>query len=187
MRRVPEVIDCWFDSGCMPFAQWGYPHVAGQQGEVRAEFPGELHQRGDRSDARLVLLAAHDLDARLRRETQKRLGPHPYKTCIVLGHVGDKEGKKESKSKGNYTPPDIVYDEVKMEFAVMSQDAAKAAYKGLKLDAPLAGRSLVIAPEEMDGLDLGEKATVEVQTGATMIAACTVTPQEGAPAPHRAS
>ena len=71
MRRVPEVIDCWFDSGCMPFAQWGFPHKG--QAEFRAELPGRLHLRGDRPDARLVLLAAHDLDARLRRADERPL------------------------------------------------------------------------------------------------------------------
>ena len=56
-RRVPEVIDAWFDSGSMPFAQWGYPHVAGLGGEVRAGLPGPVHLRGHRPDPRLVLLA----------------------------------------------------------------------------------------------------------------------------------
>ncbi len=113
-RRVPEVIDCWFDSGSMPFAQWGYPRTGHRR--VRRDIPGGLHRRGDRSDARLVLLDADDLDARLR---ESRF-PHPYKTCIVLGHVNDKEGKKESKSKGNYTPPEVILERVAMDFAAIS-------------------------------------------------------------------
>ena len=67
MRRVPEVIDCWFDSGCMPFAQWGYPHAAGSKETFAEELPRGLHQRGHRPDARMVLLAADDLHAGLRR------------------------------------------------------------------------------------------------------------------------
>ena len=61
MRRVPEVIDCWFDSGAMPFAQWGYPHQ-GRQAVPRA-VSGRFHQRGDRSDPRLVLQPAGDQHA----------------------------------------------------------------------------------------------------------------------------
>ena len=53
MKRVTEVIDCWYDSGAMPFAQWGYPHLA--EREVSAAVPRRLHQRSARSDARLVL------------------------------------------------------------------------------------------------------------------------------------
>ena len=64
-RRVPEVIDAWFDSGSMPFAQWGYPHTGSR--EFEAAFPGGLHLRGDRPDARLVQLAAVGLDAALPR------------------------------------------------------------------------------------------------------------------------
>ena len=60
MRRVEEVIDAWYDSGSMPFAQFHYPF---EGEELFAErFPGQLHQRGDRPDPRLVLLAARRLD-----------------------------------------------------------------------------------------------------------------------------
>ncbi len=60
MRRVPEVIDCWFDSGCMPFAQWGYPTQNRLKEQVRRRLSRRLHQRGHRPDARVVLLAADD-------------------------------------------------------------------------------------------------------------------------------
>ena len=64
MRRVDEMIDAWYDSGSMPFAQFHYPF---EGEELFAErFPGRLHQRGDRPDPRLVLLAARDLDPGLR-------------------------------------------------------------------------------------------------------------------------
>ncbi len=42
MRRVPEVIDCWFDSGAMPFAQWGYPHRSGSAERFRGQFPADF-------------------------------------------------------------------------------------------------------------------------------------------------
>ena len=48
-----------------------------------------------------------------------RTYPLPYKTCVVLGHVCDREGKKECKSKGNYTPPEVILERVRMEFAAL--------------------------------------------------------------------
>jgi isoleucyl-tRNA synthetase len=103
MRRVPEVIDCWFDSGCMPFAQWGYPH---QNADLFAKsYPADfISEAIDQTRGwfySLLMIATLVFDAP---------EPRPYRTCIVLGHVTDKEGKKESKSKGNYTPPDIILD-----------------------------------------------------------------------------
>ena len=59
-RRVPELIDVWWDSGSMPFAQWHAPF------EEAPTVPGRLHLRGARPDARLVLLAARGLDAAVR-------------------------------------------------------------------------------------------------------------------------
>ena len=79
--------------------------------------------------------------------------PHPYKTCIVLGHVADRDGKKESKSKGNYTPPEIILDRVRLEFAAVSPRRATP---------PAPGRA-VVAREDYEGLDLrGELAKVRV-------------------------
>jgi isoleucyl-tRNA synthetase len=64
MQRVPEVIDVWFDSGSMPFAQYGAPHAGTER--VRGALPRRLHLRGARPDPRLVLLAARRLDAAVR-------------------------------------------------------------------------------------------------------------------------
>ena len=96
MRRVPEVIDCWFDSGCMPFAQWGYP-APRAEGEVRGELPGRLHQRGDRPDARLVLLAAHDLDARLRRGARARTRS---RRASCSGTSATRRGRRRARARG---------------------------------------------------------------------------------------
>ncbi len=63
MQRVPEVIDCWYDSGAMPFAQWGYPHADGQRGTVQVAVPRRLHQRSHRPNPRLVLQPARDQHA----------------------------------------------------------------------------------------------------------------------------
>jgi len=159
-RRVPEVIDCWFDSGCMPFAQWGFPHQG--HDEFKRSFPADFISEGiDQTRGwfySLLMISTLLFD----EECQKRLGlaparpfPHPYKTCIVLGHVSDKEGKKESKSKGNYTPPDIILDAVKMEFAVLgAADIAKGP-------AEKAG-TLFVAKEDLEGMDLEDGKKVRV-------------------------
>ena len=65
MRRAPEVIDTWFDSGSMPFAQWHYPFE--NEAEFKRALPGRLHLRGRGPDARVVLLAAGDRDDGVRQ------------------------------------------------------------------------------------------------------------------------
>ena len=67
MHRVPEVIDCWYDSGAMPFAQWGYPAQTRQRPALRLAIPGRLHQRSHRPNPRLVLQPAGDQHAAVRR------------------------------------------------------------------------------------------------------------------------
>ncbi len=152
MLRVPEVIDCWFDSGCMPFAQWGYPHKG--RAEFEKSFPADfISEAIDQTRGwfySLLMVSTLVFD--------RAPAPHPYKTCIVLGHVSDKEGRKESKQKGNYTPPDIILDEVKMDFAVVD-----AAVFGLS--APEAGRA-IISQDDLDGMDLAGGAIVEVRSRA---------------------
>src|SRR5690606_5159219 len=88
-------------------------------------------------------------------ETQKRLGlsyvrgyPLPFRTCIVLGHVGDREGRKESKSRGNYTPPEIILDRVRMDFAVLER----------AFDLQVPRGEVWIAREDLEGMDLEEGA-----------------------------
>ncbi len=112
MKRVSEVIDCWFDSGCMPFAQWGWPHQG--DAEFKASYPADfISEAVDQTRGwfySLLMIATMLFDD----DTCKEYGvapvglPRPYKHCIVLGHVCDMEGKKESKSKGNYTSPNLV-------------------------------------------------------------------------------
>ncbi len=159
MRRVPEVIDCWFDSGCMPFAQWGYPHVEGSRERFDRAFPADfISEAIDQTRGwfySLLMVSSLVFDA----ETQARMGlstvrppPHPFRSCIVLGHVCDRDGKKESKSKGNYTPPDIILDRVRMDFAVLGDDAGVTAAPGEAL----------IGREDLDGMDLVEGAAVAV-------------------------
>ncbi|NUP12254.1 MAG: isoleucine--tRNA ligase [Polyangiaceae bacterium] len=150
-RRVPEVIDCWFDSGCMPFAQWGYPHAAGSKEIFDKAFPADfISEAIDQTRGwfySLLMISTLVFD--------KAPLPHPYKTCVVLGHVGDKEGKKESKSKGNYTPPDVILDRVRMEFVAVPATEVNGV-------TPAPGVAF-IAREDYEGLDLtGESAEVRL-------------------------
>ena len=95
MKRVPEVIDCWFDSGSMPFAQWHYPFENKEIFENRypADFISEAV--GQTRGWFYSLLAISTL----------LFDDASYKNVIVLGHVQDKDGKKMSKSKGNAVDP----------------------------------------------------------------------------------
>ncbi len=160
-RRVADVIDCWFDSGCMPFAQHGFPHQGIQ--EFRRAFPADfISEAVDQTRGwfySLLTVGTLVFD----EETQKKWGlspvrptPYPYKTCIVLGHVCDKEGKKESKSKGNFTPPDVILDRVRMEFAVLDGTTS-----GVVADSGTA----YIAREDIEGLDLDDGARVRLYRG----------------------
>jgi isoleucyl-tRNA synthetase len=182
MRRVPEVIDCWFDSGCMPFAQWGFPHEG--RAEFLRSFPADfISEAIDQTRGwfySLLMIATLVFD----ETTQTTLGlspvrayPLPYKTCIVLGHVSDKEGKKESKSKGNYTPPEIILDAVQMDFALLAH-ADAAAIKGVTLKHGEPGA--FIAAEDLDGLDLSDGAKVTLR-GPSGHAEATLKAKKGLP------
>lgn len=106
MRRVSEVIDCWFDSGAMPFAQWGYPHAAGSKDAFRAAFPADfISEAIDQTRGWFYTLLA---ESTLVHDSTPF--PHPYKTCLVTGHVCDEKGFKMSKSKKNYLDPTQVLD-----------------------------------------------------------------------------
>ncbi len=95
MHRVPEVIDCWFDSGAMPFAQHHYPFE--NQNLFEQQFPAEFISEGvDQTRGWFYsLLAISTLI----------FDKAPYKNVLVLGHVQDKDGQKMSKSKGNAVDP----------------------------------------------------------------------------------
>ena len=95
MKRVPEVIDCWFDSGSMPFAQHHYPFENKEKFE--AEFPANfISEAVDQTRGWFYSLLA--ISTLLFNKA-------PYKNVIVLGHVQDEFGQKMSKSKGNAVDP----------------------------------------------------------------------------------
>jgi len=106
MQRVPEVIDCWFDAGSMPFAQFGYPHRGRDRFEQAfpADFIAEAIDQTRGWFYSLMAISTIVFD--------DAPPPHPYRTCIVFGHVCDAHGKKMSKSLGNYVAPDEILDTV---------------------------------------------------------------------------
>ena len=95
MHRVPEVIDCWFDSGAMPFAQHHYPF---ENKEVfEKQFPAQfISEAVDQTRGWFYSLLA---------ESTLLFNKAPYQNVIVLGHVQDENGQKMSKSKGNAVDP----------------------------------------------------------------------------------
>ncbi len=142
MRRVPEVIDCWWDAGSMPFAQWGFPHAPGSVETFAQRFPADFiseaidqtrgwfygllsistllftqpgspgvpspgEERAGRAPAPAAPPAqeTRDVVAAARRDY-----PHPYRTCIVLGHMMGEDGNKMSKRLRNYKEPNYVFD-----------------------------------------------------------------------------
>ncbi|MDE6024378.1 MAG: isoleucine--tRNA ligase [Lachnospiraceae bacterium] len=95
MKRVPEVIDCWFDSGAMPFAQWHYPFE--NEDIFNDNFPADfISEAVDQTRGWFYSLMAI---------STLIFDKAPYKNVIVLGHVQDKDGQKMSKSKGNAVDP----------------------------------------------------------------------------------
>jgi isoleucyl-tRNA synthetase len=98
-RRVPEVIDAWFDSGCMPFAQQGYPH-RGRKAFERA-FPADFITEAI-DQTRGWFYSLMTISTLLFPERDR---PHPFRNCVVLGLISDDKGQKLSKSKKNYTDP----------------------------------------------------------------------------------
>lgn len=100
MRRVPEVIDCWYDSGSMPFAQFHYPFE--NRDLFEKNFPADfISEAIDQTRGWFYVLLA--ISSVLFEKA-------PFKSCIVLGHVNDKDGIKMSKHKGNVVDPWSVLD-----------------------------------------------------------------------------
>lgn len=100
MKRTPEVIDCWFDSGSMPFAQYHYPFE--NKDLFEETFPADfISEAVDQTRGWFYTLLVINTIL---------FGKAPFKNCIVLGHVNDKNGIKMSKHKGNVVDPWSVLD-----------------------------------------------------------------------------
>jgi isoleucyl-tRNA synthetase len=102
LRRVPEVLDAWYDSGSMPFAQFGYPHVPGSEERFRSTFPADYtaeavdQTRGWWYSLQAIATGLFDKNAYLR--------------AVCLGHIVDANGRKMSKSLGNVIDPWTLLD-----------------------------------------------------------------------------
>ncbi len=102
MKRAKEVIDCWFDSGSMPFAQWHYPFE--NEDMFKNNFPaGFISEAVDQTRGWFYTLMA--IGTALFNKS-------PFENCIVLGHVLDEHGQKMSKSKKNGVDPMVLLDSV---------------------------------------------------------------------------
>ncbi|MFO0905933.1 MAG: isoleucine--tRNA ligase [Pirellulales bacterium] len=121
MRRVTEVIDCWYDSGAMPFAQWGYPrqNVDKFQSQFPADFISEAidQTRGWFYSQLAISTMLFGPQADAPANTSAAAGasqtvpfPHPFRNCIVLGLMLGEDGQKMSKSKRNYREPREIFD-----------------------------------------------------------------------------
>ncbi len=103
MVRTPEVIDCWYDSGAMPFAQWGYPHKPGSVERFKAAYPSDFiceaidQTRGWFYTLMTIGTLVFDQSS--------------YKSVLCLGHILDKDGRKMSKHLGNVLEPIALMDQ----------------------------------------------------------------------------
>ncbi len=103
MTRVSEVIDCWYDSGAMPFAQWGYPHKAGSVEKFKTAYPADFiaeaidQTRGWFYTLMTIGTLVFDKSS--------------YKSVLCLGHILDKDGRKMSKHLGNTLEPIALMDQ----------------------------------------------------------------------------
>jgi isoleucyl-tRNA synthetase len=103
MTRVPEVIDCWYDSGSMPFAQWGYPHKEGSVEKFKNSYPADFiaeaidQTRGWFYTLMTIGTLVFDQSS--------------YETVLCLGHILDKDGRKMSKHLGNVLEPVALMDQ----------------------------------------------------------------------------
>ncbi len=103
MTRIPEVIDCWYDSGSMPFAQWGYPHKEGSVEKFKAAYPADFiceaidQTRGWFYTLMTIGTLVFDQSS--------------YENVLCLGHILDKDGRKMSKHLGNVLEPMALMDQ----------------------------------------------------------------------------
>ncbi|CAB4839593.1 unannotated protein [freshwater metagenome] len=103
MVRVPEVIDCWYDSGAMPFAQWGYPHKEGSVEKFKAAYPADfICEAIDQTRGWFYTLMT--IGTLVFDESS-------YKSVLCLGHILDKDGRKMSKHLGNVLEPISLMDQ----------------------------------------------------------------------------
>ena len=119
MKRVTEVIDCWYDSGAMPFAQWGWPHQNDDRfaDQFPADFISEAldQTRGWFYSQLAISTMLFGEGASITADGQTKSSdaaeyPHPFRNCIVLGLMLGEDGNKMSKSLRNYREPNEIFE-----------------------------------------------------------------------------
>jgi len=119
MHRVSEVIDCWYDSGAMPFAQWGWPQHNDER--FKDQFPADFisealdQTRGWFYSQLVISTMLFGEGAAVAEEGNRVVDatveyPHPFRNCIVLGLMLGEDGNKMSKSLRNYREPNEIFD-----------------------------------------------------------------------------
>ncbi len=126
MKRVTEVIDCWYDSGAMPFAQWGWPHQNADR--FKDQFPADfISEALDQTRGWFYSQLAISTmlfgegskicdegftaeDPHSNEISSQQSFPHPFRNCIVLGLMLGEDGNKMSKSERNYREPREIFD-----------------------------------------------------------------------------
>lgn len=119
MKRVTEVIDCWYDSGAMPFAQWGWPHQ--NDDRFKDQFPADFisealdQTRGWFYSQLAISTMLFGEGASIENGSEAKADavtdyPHPFRNCIVLGLMLGEDGNKMSKSLRNYREPNEIFD-----------------------------------------------------------------------------
>lgn len=123
-RRVPQVIDCWYDSGAMPFAQWHYPFENKELFE--SQFPADfICEAQDQTRGWFYTLQA--ISTMIFDKT-------PYKSCVMCGLISDKNGLKMSKSLGNVVNPDELIDKYGADAVRLYFCSNSAPWLGQKFD-----------------------------------------------------
>ncbi len=132
LRRTPEVIDVWFDSGSMPFAQWGAPHSG--EADFERDFPADyICEALDQTRGWFYsLLAVNTL----------LFGRAPYKDVVCLGLILDEQGEKMSKSKGNIVAPWDVLDAYGADALRWYFFTSKYPWDGYQFSVDAVGESL---------------------------------------------
>jgi isoleucyl-tRNA synthetase len=132
MRRVTDVLDCWFDSGAMPYAQWHYPFENKERIDKGANFPADyISEAIDQTRGWFYTLLAVS--------TLLGNGTPPFRNVICLGHVLDAKGQKMSKSKGNVVDPWVMIDKygadaIRYHFFTVNQPGEPKCFDEKALD-----------------------------------------------------
>lgn len=129
MIRVKDVIDVWFDAGSMPFAQWGYPHVAGSKERMNEFFPADfISEAIDQTRGWFNALMVISTLVWGKDEAY----PHPFKNVICLGHLLGEDGQKLSKRKKNYKDVGYLFDQYgadALRWSLLAQQSPTASVR----------------------------------------------------------